>query len=125
MAEPIYVTVTGIPDRYHGDWGDLAFYQSGTGIEVDMGSVEFVTASTTFRMYAEPGVYDLVLWLNDFDVTYSLPNRTIAAETNTIAFSYFGLMPLGLSAGPERQGRADEPRGRRLPAPMQGGRARR
>ena len=125
IGEPIYVTVTGIPDQYHGDWGDLYFLQPGTDIDVSWHAVSDVTASTTFRMQAEPGVYDLVLWLDDYGVAYSLPNRTIAAGTNTIAFSYFSLMPLGLSARPERQGRADEPRGRRLPAPMQGGRARR
>jgi len=94
----INVTVTGIPSRYHGNWGALFFYQPGTDIEVYLFEVGYVTASITFSMIAAPGVYDLVLWLNSFTVEYSLPNKTISSGTNTIAFSDFTLVPHGLSA---------------------------
>jgi len=123
--ERINITVIGIPSRYHGDRGNLYFFQPGTDTVVYIYEVSNVTASTTFRMRAAPGVYDLVLWLNDYGVAYSWPDITFHGGEPTLAFFAFTVMPQDFSADQERQGRADEPRGHSPPAPVQGGRTRR
>ena len=44
------VTVTGIPERYHGNWGELILYVLGTSNRVIGSLVHPVNASTTFRL---------------------------------------------------------------------------
>jgi len=104
-GENLSVTVTGIPERYHGDWGDLDLYIPGTSNRVARAEVYPVGSSTTFRLRdVEPGTYDVVLWLNDFDVRYTLPSRNITAGAS-IPFNQFTLSPQGFSEHIERSER--------------------
>jgi len=103
-GEVMSVTVTGIPERYHGDWGDLDLYIPGTSNRVAGAEVYSVGSSTTFRLRdVEPGTYDVVLWLNDLGVRYILPYRTISAGVS-IPFGQFTLSPQGFSEPIERSG---------------------
>gem|GEM_PF-572101 len=106
-GETMPVTVTGIPERYHGDWGDLDLYIPGTSNHVARAEVFPVGTSTTFRFRlrdVEPVIYDVILWLNDFRVRYILLSRNITAGTS-IPFTQFTLAPQAFSGSlgqPER-----------------------
>jgi len=91
LDEYMSVTITGIPARYHGDWGDLYLYMPGTLHHLTSAMAFPVNSSTSFRLAsAEPGVYDIVLWLNDYGVRYILPSRNITAGAS-IPFGDFTL----------------------------------
>jgi len=107
MGEVMSVTVTGIPARYHGDWGDLSLFAPGTQNDVAFAYVPFVTSSTTFMLGgAEPGTFDVVLYLNDFGVRYALPSSRHISAGAVIPFNDFALAPRGFAAEPERAERA-------------------
>jgi len=95
------ITVTGIPERYHGDWGDLDLYIPGTSNRVVRAEVFPVNASTAFWLHADPGIYDVVLWLNDFGVRYTLPLRNIYTGAS-IPFGQFTLAPQAFFDNSER-----------------------
>jgi len=105
-GEILSVTVTGIPTRYHDDWGDLFLYLPGTSNRVASAEGMVRDASTTFRFWDgfDPGIYDVVLRLNDFGVRYILPSRNITAGVS-IPFNQFTLSPQGFSEPIERSGR--------------------
>ena|GEM_PF-1088928 len=90
--QPVSITVTGIPSRYWGNWGDMDLNLPGTGNTVGTAFVQNVGSSTTFHFdqAVHPGTYDIVLWLLDWGVAYSLPARFINAGANTIPFTAFG-----------------------------------
>ncbi|MCL2191325.1 MAG: hypothetical protein FWB79_05000 [Treponema sp.] len=108
-GELMPITITGIPSRYHGDWGDLYLYFPGTSNRVARNEVFPVSSSTTFGLRAAPGIYDVVLWLNDYGVRYTLPSRNISPGIN-IPFDQFTPSPIVLSGVLEQQERT--PRGR-------------
>jgi len=100
-GEIMSITVTGIPSRYHRDWGDLELFIPGTWDHVETVEVHPVTASTTFRFrHAGAGTYDVVLWLNDFDVRYALPSSRTLSSGMSIPFNHFVLSPGGGQPSP-------------------------
>ena len=100
VVEPITITVTGIPSRYIGEEeGGIMLNTPGLIDRVAEDWVWPIAASSTFTLFAMPGIYDVVLGFEfeadgswDF-VVYSAPRRNITAGANTIPFSAFSIVP--------------------------------
>ena len=98
-VEPITITVTGIPSRYIGAGGSIVLNTAGIFDWVADDWVQPIAASSSFRLFAMPGIYDIGLGFefevgDDWDFTiYSLSRRNITAGTNTIPFSAFSRVP--------------------------------
>ena len=78
-GEPMPITITGIPDRYHGNWGELALTSPYTGSWGASHSVFVEGSSATFRLAFGPGVSGIELLLNSGQATYLLWPRNIYA----------------------------------------------
>jgi len=88
--QQVWITVTDIPSRYHGNLGDLLLLMPGISQSSVANEVQFVTSSSvTFHFWVVPGTYDIVLWLNNFAVEYALLNRTVNAGSNFISWYHF------------------------------------
>jgi len=102
------VTVTGIPERYHGNWSRIELRDPGTGNWADDGYGFIEGSSATFRLRdAVPGIYDVTLSFFEFDgleVRYTLSSRNIYAGAS-IPFGQFTLFPQGFSESIECSGR--------------------
>jgi len=106
-GEVMSVTVTGIPERYHGDWGDISLHTPGTWDWIAGGWTRISGSSATFRLSnAEPGVYDVNLHICGVHYChdYHLSSRNIYAGAS-IPFGQFTPSPQGFSEHIEDSGR--------------------
>jgi len=98
LAQWTYVTVTGIPNHYHDNWGDLDLHIPSNAARIARAEVRVTGPEATFRFLGvEQRTYDVFLWLNDFGVRYALPSRNIYNGVS-IPFSAFAPAPQSLSA---------------------------
>jgi len=100
---PIGVSVTGIPDQYHGTVGLMELLSPGNIINLD-GSLfsrdaEITGSSAEFTMLGvTTGTYDVFLVFRDiytYEVltVYRTSSRNIVVATNSIAFGQFTALP--------------------------------
>ena len=95
----INVTITGIPNRYHDDWGDLDLHIPSNAARTARAEVRVTGPEATFRFVGvAQGNHDVVLWLNDFGARYALSSSWNIYNGVSIPFSAFSLVPQSLSA---------------------------
>jgi|GEM_PF-6699329 len=93
--QAITINLTGIPSQYWWGIGDIALFLPGNfDWEVAFDYRQITGASASFTMIAAPGVYDLVLVLEDMwrASVYVRRSVNITAGTNTMSFASFDLM---------------------------------
>jgi len=88
----INITVTGIPNDYWGEWGELSLLLPGSSIDVASDEVYIVDGSTGSSFFTAPGAHGIALIFWDSDVVYAISSRNITAGNNTIPFSAFTLV---------------------------------
>lgn len=86
----ITITLTWIlPSGHHGDHGDIYLYTDGGYTLVEVASVMVRGTSANFQFFsAEPGTFNLVLYLSDYGSRFTLDDRTLTA-TNIIPLPHF------------------------------------
>jgi len=82
LVPPLYIIVTGIPSRFHGDWGWLVLNTPGTWDESGWGEELISGSSVTFKVWMLnniQGTYDVYLHLhaNDECEEFIIPSRYI------------------------------------------------
>jgi len=86
-AEPISISVTGLPSGYHNSWGNLALRQPVNGSSFWASVDKMADPSASFAFAAVPGVYDIHLQFGSS--RYFMPSRNITAGANNIPLSAF------------------------------------
>ena len=92
-VDPITITVTGIPNRYIDGYGTVLLNTPGLVDWLADSWARIDGSSATFPLFVFPGVYDVVLFFEDYEgwglSLYSVPSRTITDGNNAIPFSAF------------------------------------
>jgi len=91
QVQPITITVTWIHSRYWWGNGSMTLFYPGTTTVADFFATQVTGASAGFTFTAAPGVYDIVLILEDWigDVAYWRETVNVTAGTNTMSFDSF------------------------------------
>jgi len=86
-AEPITITVNGVPSGYHNSWGNLALRPPVSGSSFWASVDKIARPSASFAFTAVPGTYDIHLQFGSS--RYFISSRNITAGANNIPLSAF------------------------------------
>jgi len=89
FVPPITVTVTGIPQQYHG-WGGIGLGAPGSGGVGNRTGANIGYEITVHFGHQFPGVFDVALLIgNLWQTVYLIYSKTIVGGINTIPFTDF------------------------------------